>query len=131
MSQSQIEEVKEHKHIGIKFCRALTSQKHISEISTTAWKRIGSLRRYTFLLDRGSLFKMYTTFIRSLLEYGGIVWDSCSNKNNRTIEKIQVKAFRITTGGTKVCCLQKLYDDFSCETLKSAGTSINSSFYTK
>ena len=56
---------------------------------------------------------MYTTFIRPLLEYGGVVCDSCSNENKRTIEKIQVEAFRITTGGTHVCSLQKLYDDLS------------------
>ena len=42
------------------------------------------------------------------------MWDSCSNKNKRTIEKIQVQALRIT----KVCSLQKLYDDLSCETLE-------------
>ena len=53
MSQSQIGEVKEHKHLGIAFCRTLTWTNHISEISTKAWKRIGSLRRFKFLLDRG------------------------------------------------------------------------------
>ena len=118
MSQSQIEEVKEHKHLGITFYRTLTWTNHISEISTKVWKRIGSLRRYKFLLDRGSLFQMYKTFIRPLLEYGDVMWDSCSNENKRTIEKIQVEALRITTGDTKVCSLQKLYDDLSCETLE-------------
>ena len=118
MSQSHIEEINEHKHLGITFCTTLTWTNHMSEISRKAWKRIGSLRRYKFLLDRGSLFKMYTTFIRPLLEYGGVVWDSCSNENKRFIEKIQVEALRITTGGTKVCSLQKLYDDLSCETLE-------------
>ena len=119
MSQSQIEEVNEHKHLGITFCRTLTRTNHISEISRKAWKRIGFLRRYKFLLDRGSLFKMYTPFIQPLLEYGGVVWGSCSNENKRFIEKIQVEPLRILTGGTKVCSLQKLYDDLSCETLKA------------
>ena len=117
MSQSQIEEVNEHKHLGITFCRTLTWTNHISEISTKAWKRIGSLRRYKFHLDRGSLFKMYTTFLTSFRIWG-VVWDSCSNENNRFIEKFQVEALRITTGSTKVCSLQKLYDDLSCETLE-------------
>ena len=57
-------------------------------------------------------------FIRPFLEYEDVVWDSCSNENKRSIEKIQVEALRITTGSTKVCSLQKLYDDLSCETLK-------------
>ena len=46
------------------------------------------------------------------------MWDSCSNDNKRTFEKIQVEALRITKSGTKVCSLQKLYDDLSCETLE-------------
>ena len=46
------------------------------------------------------------------------MWDSCLNENKRTIEKIQVEALRITTGGTKECSLQKLYDDLGCETLE-------------
>ena len=95
MSQSQIEEVKEHKHLGKTFCRTFTWTNHISEISTKAWKRIWSLRRYKFLLDRGSLFKMYTTFIRPLLEYGGVVWDSCLNENKRFIEKSKLKLLEL------------------------------------
>ena len=79
-------------------------------------EKIWVLMRYKFILDRGSLFKMYTTFIRPLLEYGGVVRDSCSNENKRTIEIIKVEALRITTGGTKVCSLQNLYD----ETLEKA-----------
>ena len=56
MSESLIEEVKEHKHFGIELCRTLTWTNHISEISSKAWKRIGSLMRYKFLLDIGFLF---------------------------------------------------------------------------
>ena len=39
-------------------------------------------------------------------------------KKKCSIEKIQVEALRITTGGTKLCSLQKLYDDISYETLE-------------
>ena len=61
---------------------------------------------------------MYTTFIRPLLEYWGVLFDSFSNENKRTIKQIQVEALRITTVGTKVCSPQKLYDDLSCENLE-------------
>ena len=82
--------------------------------SSKAWESIGSLRRYKFLLDICSLFKMYTTLIRPLLEYGIAV----QTKINVPLKKNQVAALRITTGGTKVCNLQTLYDDLSCETLE-------------
>ena len=72
MPQSQIEEVKEHKHLGITFCRTLTWTNILRNIYKSLEKNWVSLRRYKFLLDRGSLFKVYTTFIRPLLEYGGV-----------------------------------------------------------
>ena len=61
---------------------------------------------------------MYTAFIRPLF-YVGVVWDSRLNENKLSIEKINVEAFRIITGGTEVCSLQKLYDNLSCETLEN------------
>lgn len=118
MKQTRIDEVTQHKHLGIVFSEDLSWTNHINTLSSKAWKRIGSLRRYKFLLDRASLQKMYVTFVRPLLEYGDIVWDNCSVANKRTLESVQVEALRITTGGTKVCSIQKLYDDSQWETLQ-------------
>ena len=59
---------------------------------------------------------MYTSFIRPLLEYGDIIWDNSSAANKRALENIQDEALRITAGGTKVCSMQKLYDDSKWET---------------
>ena len=70
-----------------------------------------------FLLDRVHCSKCTQLFLTSFRIWG-VVWDSCSSENNRFIEKIQVEALRITTGSTKVCSLQKLYDDLSCEILE-------------
>ena len=82
-------------------------------------KRICLLRRYKKLLDRASLQKMYTSFIRPLLEYGDIIWDNSSAANKRALENIQVEALRITTGDTTVCSMQKLYDASKRETLQT------------
>ena len=99
MNQTQIDEVKQHKHLGIVLSDDLTWTNYIESISSKAWKRIGLLRRYKYLLDRASLQKMYTSFIRPLLEYGDIIWDNSSAVNKRALENIQVGALRITTGG--------------------------------
>ena len=52
------------------------------------------------------------TYIRSLLEYANILWDNCSIENKRNLESIQIEAARIITGATKLCSIQKLYDDY-------------------
>ncbi|MEW8548206.1 MAG: reverse transcriptase family protein [Candidatus Thiodiazotropha sp.] len=119
MNQTRIDEVSQHKHLGIVLSDDLSWTNHIETISAKAWQRIGLLRRYKFLLDRASLQKMYVSFIRPLLEYGDIIWDNCTAANKRALENIQVEALRITTGGTKVCSIQKLYDDSNWETLQT------------
>ncbi|MEW8546207.1 MAG: reverse transcriptase family protein, partial [Candidatus Thiodiazotropha sp.] len=64
MGNSSIKEVNQHKHLGLVFSSDATWTNQIKAISEKAWKRIGYLRRLRFLLDRPSLQKIYTTFIR-------------------------------------------------------------------
>ena len=53
-----------------------------------------------YRLDRKSLEKLYTCieFIRPILEYGGLVWENCNQRESDRMEIIQVKASRIITG---------------------------------
>ena len=41
---------------------------------------------------------MYTVFIRPLLEYAAVVWDSCSQNEVEKLERVQLSAVRIVTG---------------------------------
>ena len=54
---------------------------------------------------------MYKLFINQLLEYGNIIWHNCSQESKKAVEKIQLDAARIVTGATKVCSVQKLYNE--------------------
>ena len=54
-----------------------------------------------------------------MLEYGDIIWDSCSLENKRNLENIQLHAARIFTGAKKLCSTQKLYNDTGLEPLNS------------
>ena len=42
---------------------------------------------------------MYFSFIRPLLEYGDVIWDNSGQVLNDQIEKVQVRAARIVSGG--------------------------------
>ena len=101
------------------FAVSQKNDSHIKTIVEKATRRLGSLRRNKFLLDRKSLKKMYTTFILPLLEYGNTVWDNCSMENSKAIESIQLDAARIITGATKVCSIQKLYEESGLEPLQN------------
>ena len=113
MGTTQINEFIKRKHLGLIFSSDAKWTEHIAYIIERVWKRIGSLRRNKFMLYRLSLLKLYTTYIRSLLEYANIIWDNCSIENKRNLESIQIEAARIITGATKLCStLQKRRNNY-------------------
>ena len=118
MGNTIISEVTQHKHPGLVFSNDATWTNHIAGRVTKAWERIGYLRRNKFILDRSSLERMYISFVRPLLEYANTVWDNRITENKRVVESIQLEAARIVTGGTKLCRIQRLYDDTKRETLQ-------------
>lgn len=118
MGNTSIKEVVTHKHLGVVFTNDMLWHSHIKNITDKAFKRLGILRRHKFYLDRRSLTKMYTTFVRPLLEYADITWDNCTFENQRALENIQIDAARIISGATKLCSIQKLYDETGIETLR-------------
>ena len=119
MGNTQIKEVDSHKHLGIEFTNDMTWKKHINTIVSKAYKRLGILRMHKFNLDRRSLDKMYKIFIRPLLEYGNTVWDNCIKENKTALENIQRDAQRISSGATKLCSFEKLYNETGYETLEN------------
>ncbi len=60
---------------------------------------------------------MYFSFIRPLLEYGDIVWSNCTIEQSNLIEAIQIETARIVTGATKLCEINRLYDDLKWQKL--------------
>ncbi len=117
MNGAVIDKVKEHKHLGFTFSDDAKWNIHISTCLDSAWQRIGILRSLKFRLSRSSLERMYFSFIRSLLEYGDVVWDNCSIQLKNDIEAVQTEAARIVSGATKLCNIARLYQYLTCESL--------------
>ena len=87
MQNLQISVVEFHKHLGIYLSNDCTWHHHIKYISEKAWRRVNVMRKLKFKLDRKSLETLYTAFIRSLLEYGDVIWDNCSQYEKQELEK--------------------------------------------
>ena len=118
MDNTILKEVVTHKHLGLIFSQNCGWQAHIEDIVKKAWQRINIIRAFKFKLDRASLERMYISFVRPVLEYGGPIWDNCSKEDKSKIESVQIEAMRIVTGATKLCSIAKLYDDTGWETLQ-------------
>ena len=117
MSNQEITEVNFHKHLGIFFSNDCTWHKHIDYIKEKAWKRVNVMRRLKFHLDRKALEKIYTSFIRPILEYGNEIWANCTQYEKDELEQIQLEAARIATGATKLISIYNLYREIGWETL--------------
>ena len=125
MQNHQITEVDSHKHLGLYLSNDCTWHKHINYITEKAWTRINIMRRLKFKLDRKSLEQIYLVFIRPLLEYGDIIWDSCLQSEKQDLEKIQIEAARIATGVTKLVSIVALYREIRWDSLDERRRNIN------
>ena len=68
------------------------------------------MRELKFQLDRKSLQTIYFSFIRPLLEYADVVWNSFTQYKSNELDKIQNEAARIVTGATKLASIGKHWD---------------------
>jgi hypothetical protein len=76
MNNTIINQVTEHKYLGLEISKDGSWQKHIDLITKKAFTRVNILRKFKFILDRKTLEKIYLTFIRHILEYADVVWDN-------------------------------------------------------
>ena len=118
MNGTAITETTSHKHLGLTFCNNCSWNKHINNITATAWVRLKLLRALKFRINRLALEKIYNSFIRLLLEYSDAVWDNATLESKKQLEAVHNEAARIITGGTKLCSISKLLANLGWETLQ-------------
>ena len=113
----QLENVLEHKHLGLSLRSDLKWNEHVKQVATKACKQVNILKTLQYRLDRDTLETIYTSFIRPILEYGNVVWDGCTQDDAKLLEDIQMTAARIVTGAMKTTPIEKLYEETGWETL--------------
>lgn len=118
-SDSVIEPVNSHRHLGLVFSSDCKWTKHIDTLIDRTSKQLNILRKLKFKLSREFLERIYFTFIRPILEYACEVWDNCGVINTERIEKVQLEAARIVTGLTSYASKESLYKETGWDTLKS------------
>ena len=117
MDNVNVSNVKSHKHLGVLMSDDGTWKKHIDHILKKVSPRLAVLRNLKNILDRNSLQTIYFAFIRPILEYSDVVWDSLPNYLCQNLENIQIEAARIVTGATKLSSISLLYKDVGWEKL--------------
>ena len=94
-------------------------QAYFYSIYEKACKRLNLFRLLKHTLDRGTLIKIYFAVIRSVLEYGDVVWGNCTKDNSDLLEKIQIEATRIITRLRVNSSKSHLYSELGWEPLQA------------
>ena len=63
-----------------------------------ACDRLKILRMLKYEVERNVLINIYLSFIRPILEYGNVIWESCTQNEANILESVRVEAGRIITG---------------------------------
>ena len=77
------------------------------------------MKALKFKLDQKSLETMYVAFVRPILEYGDILWDTPAEHSHLLddLNNIQNNASRIVSGATARCTTNSLIDELKWKPL--------------
>ena len=117
-----LDDVSEHKHLGLTLSSNLTWSSHINNIISEATRMSDVLKRLKYDLDRSTLEKIYFSFIRPKLEYAAHIWDNCSKKDSDKLEQFQIEIAKTVTGARKGTSHDLLYSELKWETLSQRRT---------
>ena len=69
------------------------------------------LKKYKYRWDRNVLERCYLSFIRPIIEYGCVLYDSCNQSDCEVLEDIQLEAARLVTGTKRRTSHGSLYEE--------------------
>ena len=93
INNENIEQVSSFNFLGIHLDENLKWNKHIDMLTNKLSRVIGILNRLKYRYPQHILLTIYNSLFMSHVNYGILLWGSCSNK----IENIQKKAIRTLT----------------------------------
>jgi len=98
---THLSETDTHKHLGLLFHHSLSWHAHVIHIHQKVMTKSNRLRSFVNLAPRHALLTIYKTNISPAFDYGGIIYDNCSDYDNRMLDKAQLSAAKIILGCLK------------------------------
>ena len=114
-----LDQVSNHKHLGLTFSDDLKWSNHIDNIVKSANRKIGLLYRCRDKIKRKDKIKIYTSIIRPSIEYASVIYHNCSLSDSKKIESLQKFAARVCTGAMRRTEYKALLRELGWESLKT------------
>ena len=86
------------KDLGIIVDGNLSFQDHIASKVKKANSMMGLIRRSFAFLNHNLFKKLYTTYVRPLIEYGQIIWSPHLKQQINLLEDVQIRATKLVDG---------------------------------
>ena len=94
-SFSVLQETPSHSHLGVEISQDLKWDTHIVNITSSANKINGFIRRNLISCTKETKSAAYSTLVRPILEYSSSVWDPYTKEHIHQLGKIQRRAARM------------------------------------
>ena len=103
--------VQSHRHLGIILNSTLSWNTHIAQTTSKCNRLLAILQKFKYRWSKDSLSHIYKSIVQPALEYGDILYDSCSVEERKAIEDTQLEAARIVTGAKRGTSTNELYSE--------------------
>ena len=108
------------KHLGLILDEKLNFKQHIESAIVKINKGVAVTKKLRYSLPHKSLITIYKAFLRTLIDYGDIIYDQPQNESFcEKLESVQYKAALAITGAIKGPSREKLFQELGLEPLKS------------
>ena len=88
----------------------LNFNEHVQSKTNKCYKIIGLIKKLSIHLPREALLRIYKSFVRLNMDYGGIIFDKLNNESFKSrTESIQYKASVAITGAIQGSSREHLY----------------------
>ena len=105
MNGKQLTTVNEYKFLGMTFDSHLTWASHIKKVKercqTPLWLLRAAISCNKLGADRKRILRLYNVLVRSIIDYGSIIYDTAARTHLQKIDRIQYEGIRINIGALK------------------------------
>ena len=89
MHNQKLESVDAAKYLGVSISKDLSWYTHISNITTSANRTLGFVKRNVLTKNKGIKTMAYNSLVSPQLEYASAIWSPYTKENKSKIEKVQ------------------------------------------
>ena len=117
LNNTPIEQINCHTHLGLTLDSKLQWTDHVQNTLNRVSKTLNSMKRIRWLVPRHALEKVYKSLIRSVIDYGDVIYSNISQNLSQKLEKLQRDAGLTCTGAIRLTSHENLLKELGWEPL--------------